>query len=183
MKKILSNIILKFMGWKVIDNLDYPQKCLVIAAPHTSNWDFLIGRCYAYIVGISPRYLIKSELFIPIIGTLLRWNGGIPVFRKSNNNVVDQLVKMYEDSDRLIIGISPEGTRKKVHKWKTGFYHIALKANVPILLVKLDYKNKEVGLVSQFIPSGEFEKEMLFIQDKFTKSEAKFPENYSSRIF
>ena len=170
------------MGWKVVGNSTYPDKCLVIAAPHTSNWDFLIGRCYAYIIGVVPKYLIKSELFVPIIGTLLKWNGGIAVYRNSNHNVVDQIVETYKSSDRVILGISPEGTRKRVKKWKTGFYHIASKANVPILLLKLDYKNKEIGIFNQFLPNGNFEKDMLFIQEQFANFQGKVPENYNSTI-
>jgi len=183
MKKVLSKIIFKFMGWKVVGNSTYPDKCLVIAAPHTSNWDFLIGRCYAYIIGVVPKYLIKSELFVPVIGTLLKWNGGLAVYRNSNNNVVDQIVEKYKSSDKFILGISPEGTRKRVKKWKTGFYHIASKANVPILLLKLDYKNKEIGIFNQFLPSGNAKKDMLFIQEQYANSKGKLPENYNSTIF
>ena len=171
------------MGWKVVGNSTYPDKCLVIAAPHTSNWDFLIGRCYAYIIGVTPKYLIKSELFVPILGVLLKWNGGIAVYRNSNNNIVDQAVEKYKNSDKFILGIAPEGTRKRVKKWKTGFYHIASKANVPILLLKLDYKNKEIGIFNQISASGNFEKDMTFIQEQFADVQGKVAENYSSSIF
>jgi len=183
MRKILSKIIFKLIGWKVVGSLTYPEKCLVIAAPHTSNWDFLIGRCYAYIIGVSPKYLIKSELFKPIIGTLLKWNGGIAVFRNSNHNVVDQIVEKYKNSDKFILGISPEGTRKRVQKWKTGFFHIATKADVPILLLKLDYKNKEIGIFNQLLATGNFEKDMLFIQEQFANFKGKVPDNYNATIF
>ena len=88
MKKILSKFIFKIMGWKVVGNSTYPDKCLVIAAPHTSNWDFLIGRCYAYIIGVTPKYLIKSELYFWPLSILIRWNGGIPVYRKTAKNAV-----------------------------------------------------------------------------------------------
>ena len=183
MKKILSKFIFKIMGWKVVGNSTYPEKCLVIAAPHTSNWDFLIGRCYAYIIGVVPKYLIKSELFVPIIGTLLKWNGGIAVYRNSNHNVVDQIVEKYESSDRFILGISREGTRKRVVKWKTGFYHIASKANVPILLLKLDYKNKEIGIVKIMNLSDDKEKDLQIIEDIFKSIKGKNPENFNSKIF
>jgi len=183
MKRILSKLIFKCIGWKVIGPSVYPKKCLVIAAPHTSNWDFLMGRCYAYIIGVVPKYLIKSELFVPIIGTLLKWNGGIAVYRNSNHNVVDQIVEKYESSDRFILGISPEGTRKRVVKWKTGFYLIATKAKVPILFLKLDYKNKEIGIFNQFLPSGNIDKDMLFIQEQFSDLQGKIPENYNPKIF
>ena len=182
MKKILSKIIFWLIGWEVIGISDYPKKCIVVAAPHTSNWDFLIGRCYGYIVDITPKYLIKSELFFPVLGTLFKWDGGIPVYRKSQHNIVDQIVAKFNNADKLILGIAPEGTRKRVEKWKTGFYHIANNANLPILLLAMDYKNKKVGIINQFIPTDDIEKDILFIQDQFKNIEGKIPENYNPII-
>ena len=116
MKKLISQFLFWVMGWKTSKELSFPDKCIVIAAPHTSNWDFLIGRCYAYISNITPKYLIKSELFLPIIEILLKINGGIPVYRKESFNVVDQVVKMFDKKDKFILGVAPEGTRKRVEK-------------------------------------------------------------------
>ena len=183
MKKLLSRFLFWISGWKVVGERELPDKCLVIAAPHTSNWDFAVGRCFAYIIGISPKYLIKSELFFPILKILIKWNGGIPVYRNSKNNIVDQISGLYNSKDKLIIGISPEGTRKKVDRWKTGFYHIAVKANVPIILTKLDYKNKEVGFIDKLKPSGDIEKDLDFIQEKYKDIIGKIPENYNTKIF
>ena len=153
MKKIISKIIFWLIGWQVIGTSDYPKKCIVIVAPHTSNWDFFIGRCYGYILGVTPKYLIKSELFVPILGTLFKWNGGIPVNRKSQHNVVDQIVSRFSNTDELILGIAPEGTRKRVKRWKTGFYHIARNSNIPILLMAIDYETKKVGIIDSIIPT------------------------------
>ena len=88
MKRLLSKLIFKINVWKIIGVSTYPEKCMVITAPHTSNWDFFIGRCYAYIIAVRPLYLTKSELFLPILGTLIKWNGCIPVYRKAQHNVV-----------------------------------------------------------------------------------------------
>lgn len=183
MKKLLSKLAFRLFGWDIVGSHTYPVKCLVIAAPHTSNWDFFIGRCYAYIIGVNPKYLVKSELFLPILGTLIKWNGAIPVYRKSRNNVVEQVVSMFNQSNQLYLGISPEGTRSRVKKWKTGFYHIASKANVPVLLMGIDYKKKEVGVITEFFTTGNFEKDMLFIQQKYKNLSAKIPENYNTKIF
>ena len=183
MKKLFSKFIFWIFGWKVVDTQKYPKKCLVIAAPHTSNWDFLIGRCYAYVIGIAPKYLIKSELFLPILGNFFKWNGGIPVYRDSNNNIVDQISEIYNSSEEFILGISPEGTRKRVDKWKTGFYHIAVNSSVPILLLKLDYNSKEIGVFYEFYPTGDFNKDMKFIESQFKDSVGKIPENYNPKIF
>ena len=182
MKKILSKFIFWIMGWEIIGSLNYPKKCIVIAAPHTSNWDFLIGRCYGYIVGITPKYLIKSELFVPVLGTLFKLNGGIPVYRKSQHNIVDQIVTRFNNTDELILGIAPEGTRKRVEKWKTGFYHIAHNSNIPILLMAIDYENKKVGIIDSITPTVDIEKDMLFIQEKYKDIKGCIPENYNPII-
>lgn len=183
MKQLLSKLIFKLNGWKIIGVETYPIKCLVLSAPHTSNWDFFIGRCYAYIIGIQPKYLTKSELFLPVLGTLIKRNGGIPVFRKAKHNVVDQVVEMINSSIAIVIGIAPEGTRKKVEKWKTGFYHIAVKANVPILLLKMDYEKKEIGIMCEFNASGNFEKDILFIQEQYKGVKGKITDNYNPKIY
>ena len=183
MKRLLSKLLFKLNGWEIIGPHVYPQKCLVLAAPHTSNWDFLIGRCYAYIIGVKPKYLVKSELFLPVLATLLKWNGGIPVYRKAKNNVVEQVVDMLENATQLHLGIAPEGTRTKVVKWKTGFYHIASAAKVPLLLFAMDYKKKEVGVIAEFMITGDFEKDMLFIQQQYANVTGKIPENYNPKIY
>ncbi len=183
MKKLISKIIFQIIGWKVVGKLNYPDKCLVIAAPHTSNWDFFIGRCYAYIIGIVPKYLIKSELFLPILRSLIKWNGGIPVYRHSKNNVVDQITEIYNSTDKFILGISPEGTRRRVERWRTGFYHIAVKSEVPILLIKMDYEKKEIGIINEFHPSGDIDKDLLFIQNQYKNIKGKIPKNYNPKIF
>ena len=182
MKKILSKIIFLILGWKVIGPHKYPKKCVIIGAPHTSNWDFFIGRCYGYIIGIYPKYLIKSTLFVPILGYLIRLNGGIPVNRESKNNMVEQLIEKFNKFDSFMLGLSPEGTRSRVNKWKTGFYHIAYKSNVPIVLVGIDFKYKKIGVINTFLPSGNLNEDMLFIQDQFKGFHAKIPQNYNPKI-
>ena len=183
MKRLLSSLLFKLNGWKIIGPHAYPKKCLIIAAPHTSNWDFLIGRCYAYIIGVKPKYLVKSELFLPVLRIWIKFNGGIPVFRKSKNNVVAQVVDMFKNDAQFQLGIAPEGTRKKVVKWKTGFYHIASAAKVPLLLFSMDYKKKEVGIITEFMTTGDFEKDILFIQQQYTNITGKIPENYNPKIY
>ena len=180
--KILSKLLFWLIGWQAIGTFDYPKKCIIIAAPHTSNWDFLIGRCYGYISGVYPKYLIKSSLFLPILGTLFKWNGGIPVYRNSKSNLVDQIVERFNSLDSFRLGIAPEGTRSRVQKWKTGFYHIAHKANVPIFLVTMDFKNKKVGVINSLLPTGDIHKDMTFIQDQFKDIQGKIPENYNPVI-
>ena len=120
---------------------------------------------------------------MPIFGTLIKWNGGISVYRNSKNNVVDQISELYNSKEKFVIGISPEGTRKKVDRWKTGFYHIAVKANIPIILAKLDYQKKEVGFIYTLKPTGNIEADFKIIQDQFKDVLGKIPENYNPKIF
>jgi len=181
--KTLSKIIFLLIGWKVIGTFNFPRKCVIIAAPHTSNWDFFVGRLYAYIAQIRPKYLIKSTFFIPVLGTLFKWNGGIPVYRNSKNNVVDQMVNNFNNSNKLMIGIAPEGTRSRVKKWRTGFYHIAFKANVPIFLLALDFQKREIGIINSLDPTGNFKKDMLFIEEQFKDFKGKNQTNFNSKIF
>ena len=183
MFRLLSLLIFKFNGWRIVDSIEYPSKCIVISAPHTSNWDFLIGRCYSYIQRIKAKYLIKSELFYPILGYIISLNGGIPVYRSEKHDVVNQIVKLFNGADNLILGIAPEGTRKRVLKWKTGFYHIALKSNVPIVLCKLDFKDKEIGAFDLVQPTGSFEDDMKYIENSFSNFSGKIPENYNPKIY
>ena len=182
MKQLLSKLLFKLFSWKVIGSSSFPKRCLIVSAPHTSNWDFFIGMCYAYIIALEPKFLIKSELFLPFFGSLLRWQGGIPVFRNSNHNVVDQVTEMFKNSSKLNLVITPEGTRSYVDKWKTGFYHIAINANIPILLLKMDYENKEIGVINEFLPTGNFINDMNFIEDKYKKIKGKIPEYYNTDI-
>ena len=182
MKRILAIMIFRLIGWKVIGLSVFPKRCLVICAPHTSNWDFFFAKCYGYILGISPGYLAKSELFLPILGKILKWNGAIPIYRSSSNNMVTQIVEMYNQRNNLIIGLSPEGTRSRVDRWKTGFYHIAHQADIPILFLKIDYKYKEIGVFNQLIPTGNYKKDILFIEKEFASVHAKKPHCYNPVI-
>ncbi|MEE2700510.1 MAG: 1-acyl-sn-glycerol-3-phosphate acyltransferase [Bacteroidota bacterium] len=183
MKKILSKIVFKLIGWKVVGIIPELNKYLAISAPHTSNWDFLIGRCFAYIVGLKPKYLIKSELYFWPLSVLINLNGGIPVYRKTGKNTVDQVVERIKQEDKFILGIAPEGTRKRVEKWKTGFYYIAQRSNVPIVLMYMDYQKKEVGYFDVLTPTGDIQKDLAIIQDYYKDVVGCKPEQYNPKIF
>ncbi len=170
------------MGWKIIGNTPNITKYIVISAPHTSNWDFLIGRCFAYIKGIKPKYLIKSELYIWPLSILIRWNGGVPVYRKKEKDMVKQVVDRLNKTDEMILGIAPEGTRAKVEKWKTGFYYIAQEAKIPIVLLYMDYTKKEIGYFDVFWPSENLQNDLNIIQNFYQEVQGKYPEKYNPNI-
>lgn len=167
------------MGWQT--NLVFPYnhlpKYIVIVAPHTSAWDFIIGVAYRSVLGMEKaRYLGKKELFKPPFGFIFRWLGGTPVDRTSSHNLVDQVAGMFDRHEEFAIALSPEGTRQKVEKLKTGFYFIAKKAGVPIIMVGLDYEGKRVIFSEPFMPTENQEKDFEHIVAFFRPIKGKFPE-------
>ncbi|MDX1652862.1 MAG: lysophospholipid acyltransferase family protein [Brumimicrobium sp.] len=170
--------ILKLFGWDI--DKESPQgvkKAIIAVGPHTSNYDFIIGKMAFNAYGVKARFLIKSELFFPPLGWLLKAMGGIPVKRGKNNNFTDQAIKYFEDNDTMFMVFTPEGTRSYNPNWKRGFYYIAIKAKVPIYLAYIDYANKTGGFLELFEPSGDIEKDLAYIKNKLSKYKGRFPEN------
>jgi len=156
---------LKLSGWKLDGQPPQEQKYVLIAVPHTSNWDFPITLAMAFRFGFELYWMGKDSLFKGPMGPLMKWMGGIPIDRSSTNNVVDQMVLEYNTSDRLVVAIPPEGTRSRVNQWKTGFYYIAVGAKVPIGLGYLDYQHKKGGFGPTFYPTGDLDKDLLEIRE------------------
>ena len=167
---------LKVLGWQKEGRLPRGQKCVLIAAPHTSNWDLFYTICLAFAFRVNPRWMGKDTLFRFPFGSLLRWLGGIPVDRSKANNVVAQSIQTFEEEDELILIVPPEGTRSKVRYCKTGFYYIALGANVPIILGFMDYKQKAGGFGPAFTPTGDIKKDMSAIRSFYAGISGKRPE-------
>ena len=183
MKKIIAKLLLFVSGWKVVGIKKYPKKCIVIAAPHTSNWDFFFGKLYAYVLGIRPKYLVKDELAFFPLNYIIRFNGGIPVDRSSSNNLVLEISNLISKSNQFILGLSPEGTRSKVLKWRTGFYYIAKTSNIPIVLTFIDFKKKEIGCYKILYDLSDFDFNMQLIEDYYKRFTAKYPDKYNLTIF
>jgi 1-acyl-sn-glycerol-3-phosphate acyltransferase len=159
----------KQKGWKVEGTIP-PEisKCVVIAAPHTSNWDFVYALATYRILNLPINYLAKKELFkFPLKG-ILKSTGAIPVIRSISQNLVETIVDKFNEAEHLYLMIPAEGTRKKVEKWKSGFYHAAIGANVPILMGYLDYKNKKSGFGKVLYPSGDTVKDLAMIKDFYS---------------
>ncbi|MGQ0701532.1 MAG: lysophospholipid acyltransferase family protein [Gemmatimonadales bacterium] len=151
----LGRLVLRLLGWRIEGNLPDLPKMVVIAAPHSSNWDFVIGIALVFAMRLDVHFLGKAELFHGPLGVLMRWLGGIPVDRRRPDGVVEDAVARFNTSPRLVLGIAPEGTRKPVTQWKTGFQRIALGANVPIVAGYFDHGRKRVGFAGVFQPSDE----------------------------
>src|SRR5262249_34752014 len=175
----LTFSFLKIFGWRLEGRLPDVDKLVVIAAPHTSNWDLPVLLSVAFALRAKACWLGKHTLFRRPFGFLFRWMGGIPVYRSAAQNTVAQSVEMFRNSKKLILTIPPEGTRGKVSHWKTGFYYIALGAEIPIAMAFIDYRRKAAGVGPTLYPTGNIEADMKIIRDFYINVTAKYPENAS----
>ncbi len=177
--RLISKFILGLMGWKSIGIFPKDlKKYVVIVAPHTSGWDFVIGLLFRKALHLEQaKYLGKHQLFKPPVGFFFRWLGGYPVDRTSSHNLVDQVVKIFDQHEEFAMALSPEGTRQRVDKLKTGFYNIARKAQVPIIMVAFDYKHKQAIISPPFNVTHNEQADFKKILDFFRQIEGKYPEN------
>lgn len=163
--RLLSLFILKLCGWKVQGELPPGlKKCVLIAAPHTSNWDLPFTLFVAFALRLNIYWMGKESIFAPPFRGIMMWLGGIPVQRSAAGNMVAASADAIRQSDSLMLVVAPEGTRSKALYWKTGFYHIAHTAEVPIAMAYLDYGRKIGGLGPTFYPTGDVEKDMAVIK-------------------
>jgi 1-acyl-sn-glycerol-3-phosphate acyltransferase len=164
--RFLSVSFLKLTGWKVEGRLPQGcEKCVFIAAPHTSNWDLPYTLMVAFALRLNIYWMGKNQIFKPPFRGVMMWLGGIPVQREQTNNLVDASVQAIQVADGpLQLVVPPEGTRSKSRYWKTGFYYIALGARVPILMAYMDYERKISGIGPMFSPTGDIEADMLTIK-------------------
>lgn len=170
----LSSIFCRLFGWKVKgDALKKVPKAVIIVIPHTSNWDFPIGLWTRVETGKDIKFIAKDSIFRWPFGRLFRSLGGYPVDRSGNLNFVDSVVRIFDEHENFLISMSPEGTRKKVSKLKSGFYYIAMGAKVPIIMCKFDWANRVVDFADPFHPSGDYEKDLEKIREHFTGVEGK----------
>ena len=172
----IARFILRLIGWRTAVISPYPSRCVLIGAPHTSNWDFIIVMLLMAVERIPIRLMGKDSLFSWPLGVFMRSFGVIPVNRSGNNKLVDQIAAKFDDYNELIIGISPEGTRSKTSRWRTGFYYIALKADVPIVMAYIDYKNKICGLGPSIKPTGDIHADFKIIREFYSGIVGKHPQ-------
>lgn len=172
----ICRLCLALRGWKLQGQPPAAPKYVLIAVPHTSNWDFPLALAMAFVYRFDMHWMGKDSLFSGWRGPIMRWLGGIAIDRSSSNNVVAATIATFNANDQMIVAIPPEGTRSKVLKWKTGFYYIALGANVPIALAFLDYKKKTGGFLSTFWPTGDVEKDIAAIRLRYAGISGRYAE-------
>ncbi len=172
----IAVLALKTRGWKVEGQFPDVPKCVIIAAPHTSNWDLPNMLFFAFYYRAKVYWMGKHTIFNKPFGTICKWMGGIPINRSKSYNVVELSAEQLNQNEHLMLIVPPTGTRKKVLKWKTGFYYIALQAKVPIALGFLDYKRKVGGFGPLFHPTGDIEADMQEILTFYKGISGKYPE-------
>ncbi len=179
----IASAILRLMGWNVdISIPDYP-KCLICVAPHTSNWDFVMGKLAYASIGRHAGFMMKSTWFFPPLGWIFRAMGGIPVYRSNNGkhpSMVDQVSTMMRQRDKLQIAITPEGTRSRTSQWHTGILRIAYNTGVPIVLATIDYQNKRITASHAISASGNHDLDMTLIKSHYKASQAKHPKDFDN---
>ena len=175
----LSMWIFNTLGWTIQADLPDVKKYVVIAAPHTSNWDFPLGIMAAKAINLKVHWMGKHTLFHWSYGWFFRAIGGTPIQRDGGQNYIQQMTDLFECSDRLVLALAPEGTRSKTDHWKTGFHYIARAANVPIVLACLDFGHKQVGIGGMFYPGKDIEADFDRIRQFYKGRSGKNPGNES----
>ena len=180
MFKTLSRFLLFRLGhWKEHVTVSRPQKCIICVAPHTSNWDFIVGKMYYSAIGLTSNFLMKKEWFVGPLGAMFRSMGGIPVERSRHTSLTDQLAEKALCADKFCLAVTPEGTRSRVTHWKKGLYFIALKAKLPIMLYAIDYRTRTISCTKILQPSGNVEADMRLIMDYYRDVPARHPEKFA----
>lgn len=178
--KRFSKFLLSLFGWTVSCTVpDYP-KCIICVAPHTSNWDFILGELSYWSLGRKTGFLMKKSWFVFPLGYIFKALGGIPVNRKKSVSLTDTLIEEFKKASRMSMAISPEGTRKKVSEWKTGFIRIANGANVPIVLGAVDAVKKRVVIEETFVTTGDIQADMRAIKNYYRQFEGIRPGYFSA---
>ena len=172
-------LLLRVMGFTVNVKEPIPPKRIIALAPHTSNWDFVIGNLYSRAMDIPCQFLMKKEWFIWPLGYIMKSLGGIPIDRSKRTRVTEQIAQTAREQEVFHLCITPEGTRKRNPEWKKGFYYIALMADIPILLYGLDYRRRLIECTKTVIPSGDIEKDMAEIKSYFKNYNGKHPEKFA----
>lgn len=185
MKKWIAKLLFKLYGWKLVGSVPADvKKFVLIAAPHTSNMDFFLAMPTMWSLGVPGMFLIKKEHTDTFYGPLIKMMGGIGVDRKNQSaEFVENLNKIVDSVPEMALLFTPEGTRKRVKKWKTGFYRVAQAVNVPIVLAYADYEQKVVHIGHVFHPSGDFEKDFIYMEEFYKNITAKFPEEFNPVFF
>ena len=174
----LAAIVLWVLGWRFEGEVPDLPKLVIVVAPHTSNWDFVVGLAADFALGMRIRFLAKNTLFGPLLGGFMRWAGGIPVDRALPEGVIEAATASFKEEAPLLLAIAPEGTRRRVERFKSGFWRIARAAGVPVWTVALDWSRRVVRLDPVFETSSDLEADLRALGSRYSAAMARRPENY-----
>jgi 1-acyl-sn-glycerol-3-phosphate acyltransferase len=161
---LLSRGVLRLLGWRVVGEVPAERRFVLIGAPHTSNWDFPLMIMAVLVARLDVHWMGKHTLFPRPLAGFMKWLGGVPIDRRQANNTVEQMIDRFGQADAWILLIPPEGTRARVERWKTGFYHIAHGAGVPVVRGFIDASRRELGFGPAFVTTGELDADLVSIQ-------------------
>lgn len=179
LSRFIGASLLRLAGWRFEGELPPIDKCVLIVAPHTSNWDFPVGVAAMFALRLDVRWLGKHTLFRKPFDPLMRWLGGIPVNRRATGGVVERVVEEFRASPTLFLAIAPEGTRRRVNEWKTGFHRIARAAGVPIQPVAFDYSKRAIVFSEPLTPTPDADADIALLRSRYKSTMAKHPELYA----
>ncbi len=178
LKSLCNKILFGWFHFTEVITEPMPEKCIIALAPHTSNWDFIVGNIYSRAKNFHCDFLMKKEWFFFPVGILMRRLGGIPVYRTKRMHSTDIIAEQAKEADTFRLCITPEGTRKAQADWKKGFYYIALKAEIPILLYGLDYAERKIVCTKTIIPNGDIDSQMKEIKEYFANFKGLHPNQF-----
>jgi 1-acyl-sn-glycerol-3-phosphate acyltransferase len=178
--RALASVALRLTGWRFVGDFPNVPKFVLIVAPHTSNWDFPVGLMAMFALGLRCVVLGKHTLFRWPFGAFMRWLGLVPVDRSSAHNVVFQTSTLFRGRDRMVLIVSPEGTRRRLPKWRTGFWFVARGAGVPIVPIAFDYSTKAFRLFPPLLPTEDRDADFATLHSYFRAGMARHPDQYSS---
>lgn len=174
--QLLGRVVLGVSGWQIIGKIPNEERVLIIAAPHTSNWDFILGIAALFALNVNIKWLGKHSIFLPGIAWLLKWLGGIPVNRENPSSLIDYVVRTVEKEKGLMIGMAPEGSRKKTNRWKSGFLRIAEQTNSKIVFLSIDAPFKTLKIGEIYTPSGDTDRDIDFVMNYYKQFKGINPE-------
>lgn len=179
MLQSLSRTLLSLFGWKLDQRFSDSSKTVLIGAPHTSNWDFVLAMLAMSAMGYQFNWVAKQSMFFWPVAATFKKMGGVPLDRGQSRGFVDKCISLFDERQRFVLAIAPEGTRSLTTHWKSGFYRIAIGAEVPISFGYVDYKNKITGIGGSFMPTGNKSEDMQKVIDFYENIEGRFPEKQS----
>lgn len=180
--RFCSFLLFRVMGWKAEVTVPMADKYIIALAPHTSNFDFILGILYSRAKGFRCDFLMKKEWFFWPLGPIMRRLGGVPVCRSKHTSLTDQLAAVARERKTFHLCITPEGTRSRTEEWKKGFYYIAMKAELPVYLYAIDYPTKTIHCTRAIIPNGDIEEQMKEIKMYFQPFKGKYPEKFTTGL-